>query len=151
MPVRKEQIMAVENELIIINEKGERIEMPPDAPSLENLRAAWADGEARQAFWEAHHAELLAKYPEQFVAVSKQGEVVAVAPDLLEVVQMIEDQGLNTRQTWIEFLTAHPEHLMTTADSKCCKVRLPWLRPHPKTAGSPRCSAGTSSATSNSR
>ena len=59
---------------------------------IAELDASWADGQARRRFWEAHYAEYLQRYPEQFVAV-KDGEVIATHTDLYELVRVLESKG----------------------------------------------------------
>lgn len=46
------------------------------------IELSFEEAERRQRFWNDHDAELLARYPEEFVAVNDAGDVVAHDPDL---------------------------------------------------------------------
>ena len=74
-------------------------------PSPEELEELWERAEAEQAFWDSHYSELLSKYPDQFVAVH-DGEVVATAFDLRDLVRDLEALGLQPSDVWIEFMRA---------------------------------------------
>lgn len=75
------------------------------APSIEGLLPALALGHARQLWWDAHYAELLAIYPERFVAV-KDGEVVATNEDLFVILDDVHALGLRSPEdVSIEFVT----------------------------------------------
>ena len=58
-----------------------------------------------RAFWDAHYRDLLAQYPDQFIAVN-DGEVVARARHIWDLVQDLEARGIDSRDTWITFLNA---------------------------------------------
>ena len=76
------------------------------APSIEGLLPALALGRERQLWWDAHYAELLALYPERFVAV-KDGEVVATSEDLAMLFYSLRDLGLSaSRDVSVKFLSA---------------------------------------------
>jgi hypothetical protein len=65
-----------------------------------------------QRFWDAHYAELLATYPEQFVAV-KDGRVVATNTDLALLVYELRDHGIDARtDVAIQFITAKSGSLL---------------------------------------
>lgn len=75
------------------------------APSIEGLLPALALGRERQLWWDAHYAELLALYPERFVAV-KDGEVVATSEDLFLILDDVHALGLRSPEdVSIEFVT----------------------------------------------
>lgn len=78
-----------------------------DVPGLAAADAAWEAAAARDAYWVTHYSELLARYPEQFVAVHA-GVVIAHGPDLVAVTREIESRGLEPRQAWLRFITADP-------------------------------------------
>lgn len=80
-------------------------------PRLNSARAAIADAEAEQAFWASHHAELMAKYPEEFVAVSK-GAVVAHSPKLQQLIQLIEGLHVDPTHVWVRFVTADQRNML---------------------------------------
>ena len=50
---------------------------------------------AKWRWWEEHYDELLAEYPEQFVAIDKNREVVAAAAHLTELHAIVTDMGLD--------------------------------------------------------
>ncbi len=65
-----------------------------------------------QAFWNDHYQELLAEYPEKFVAV-KEGSVVESNDHLAGLVDDLERSGLDIRtDVWIEFITARSASLL---------------------------------------
>ena len=63
------------------------------------------------AYYEAHHAELLARYPEQWVAISNQ-HVVGVAPDYEQLLDELQAKGFAVGQVLVEHLTRHDEVLI---------------------------------------
>ena len=79
--------------------------------SLESAREALQEAEAQDVFWREHHDELLAEYPEHFVAVSRDRFVAADA-DLLGLVQVIKDAGQDLQSVSIRFLTKDRRRLM---------------------------------------
>ena len=89
------------------------VEPAADAPSLDSpaVRAARKAAEDQLRFWTEHHAELLDRYPDQFVAVVNN-EVVATSSDLLQVVQALEAKGLEPRRAWVRFITADPRRYL---------------------------------------
>lgn len=63
-------------------------------------------------FWEEHYAELLAGYPEMFVAV-RDGHVVAANPDLAFLVYDLRDKHLDPRKdVAIEFISSNSARLL---------------------------------------
>lgn len=74
-------------------------------PTLEPSDALWQQAQAERAFWQRNHRTLLEKYPEQFVAV-RDGAVVATAPNLDELLRLLERQGLKPTDVWARFITA---------------------------------------------
>lgn len=73
--------------------------------------AAWQQSEERRAFWDAHRAELVAAYPDQFVAVV-DGGVIAADPDLLSLVQQVRAAGHELTVVWIEFMATDRHKLL---------------------------------------
>ncbi len=62
-----------------------------------------------RAFWKEHRAELKAKYPDQFVAISRAtGEVVAVAPDLSSALQAAKRAGYQQTEIWCRGMRTPP-------------------------------------------
>lgn len=81
------------------------------APDRDDILGAWKKADEEQAFWSAHHAQLLERFPDQFVAVAG-GAVVAAGPDLPQVIQLIESKGLELAGVWIRFIMTNPRGLM---------------------------------------
>ncbi len=74
-------------------------------PSIEEARQI-------QEFWNEHHTEFLARYPEQFVAV-KDETVVASNRDLAVLVDQLRQMGLDPRtDVAIEFISAKSGSLL---------------------------------------
>ena len=63
------------------------------------------------AYYEAHHAELLARYPEQWVAIYNQ-QIVGVAPDYEQLLDELQAQGCAVGHALVEHLTRHDELLI---------------------------------------
>jgi hypothetical protein len=82
-----------------------------DVPSLDDTDDLWERAEQEDAFWSQHYQTLLAKYPEQFVAVV-DGKVVAASTDLQALLQLLRAQRIEPTQAWTRFLTAHPERVI---------------------------------------
>jgi len=74
-------------------------------PSFENARAALHEAERRAAFWQEHHDEFLARYPEQFVAV-KDGTVEAADSDMDKLLGILRNRQIDPRDVWVKFITA---------------------------------------------
>ncbi len=87
------------------------IEVSMTPAGIADARAAFEAADVEDAFWLAHHAEFLEKYPDQFVAVS-DGDVVAMSPDLVELVSLLERRGLGVKDVWVEFMDADPRPLI---------------------------------------
>ena len=62
-------------------------------------------------YYEAHHKELLARYPEQWVAISNQ-QVVGVAPDYEQLLDELQAKGFSVGHVLMEHLTRHDELLI---------------------------------------
>lgn len=72
-----------------------------DIREREEAMATWR-------WWEEHHDELLARYPDQFVAIDKDRTVIAAAPGLLALYYVITAQGLDFGEDVdSKFLTAN--------------------------------------------
>ena len=79
----------------------------------EQMARAWNDAEERKVFWEAHYAEFAAKYPEQFVAVSRDtGQVIAVDESLDGVLDAAEEKGYTQHQVWLKYIDTGREFLL---------------------------------------
>ena len=61
------------------------------------------------AYYEAHHDELLEKYPEQWVAIYNQ-KVVGASPDYEQLLTDLEGKGVPIERTLFKHLT-HKEEL----------------------------------------
>ena len=62
--------------------------MSEDLREREEAMATWR-------WWEEHYDELLARYPEQFVAIDKNRVVVAAAATLDALANLLAAQGLD--------------------------------------------------------
>jgi hypothetical protein len=82
------------------------------APDLEGAREAWERAEAQQQFWQAHRAEFLERYPEQFVAASPDGEVIAADADLRRLIELLVAQGHNPQDLWLQFIATDPQRYL---------------------------------------
>jgi hypothetical protein len=73
--------------------------------SPEEVRRRFKRGREERAFWAAHYLDLLARYPDEWVAV-ENGEVIARAAHVWDLVQELEARGKDPRTTWTTFLNA---------------------------------------------
>lgn len=70
-----------------------------DVREREAAMATWR-------WWEEHHEELLAQYPEQFVVINKAREVIGAYPHLTDACNAIEAMGLDFRDDVdLDFIT----------------------------------------------
>ncbi len=66
-----------------------------------------------RAFWQAHRAELKARYPDQFVAIRRStGEVVAVEPDFSAALQAAKRAGFGQSEIWCRGMRTTPLNLI---------------------------------------
>ncbi|MDE2670016.1 MAG: hypothetical protein OXI51_10225 [Chloroflexota bacterium] len=73
--------------------------MSEDLREREEAMATWR-------WWEEHHEELLAKYPEQFVVIDKDRQVIGAYPHLTDASVAVEAMGLNfSDDVDLEFIT----------------------------------------------
>ena len=79
------------------------------APSeiQEELKRFGADAD----YCEAHYAELLERYPEQWVAIYNQ-EVVGAAKAIKGLVKQLERKGIRPGRTYRHYLTSVEEDLI---------------------------------------
>ena len=78
-------------------------------PSAATALRAWAEAEAEEAFWRDHYQAHLKAYPDQFVAAAKDdGRVVAADPDLIRLVGLVRERGLDVQRVWVRFMAATP-------------------------------------------
>lgn len=80
----------------------------PSVPTLDQAKDALRQADGGKAFWHAYARELLAKYPDQFVAVHK-GEIIATNSNLRQLIRDVKVKGLNPGQVWVRFLASNPE------------------------------------------
>lgn len=76
--------------------------------SDEAVRLARQRGEEELAFWTAHYEEFLATYPNQFIAILNK-RVVASHTDLLTLITLLEQQGLQPSDVWLRYVDADLE------------------------------------------
>ena len=87
-------------------------DLAEDIREREEAMATWR-------WWEEHHDELLARYPEQFVAIDKERTVIAAAPGLLALHYVITAQGLDfSEDVDSKFLTANKRWHFSRARSR---------------------------------
>jgi alkylhydroperoxidase/carboxymuconolactone decarboxylase family protein YurZ len=79
---------------------------------LERAREAWERAEAQQVFWQEHRAEFLERFPDQFVAASPEGDVIAADPDLQRLTQLLVARGIEPTSTWIQFIATDPQRYL---------------------------------------
>lgn len=60
------------------------------------------------AYYEAHHDELLEKYPEQWVAIYNQ-QVVGASPHYERLLDEVETRGYSVGHVLVHYLTRHDE------------------------------------------
>ena len=63
------------------------------------------------AYYEAHHEALLARSPEQWVAIYNQ-QVVGVAPDYEQLLDELQAKGFSVGHVLVEHLTRQDELLI---------------------------------------
>jgi hypothetical protein len=63
------------------------------------------------AYYEAHHDELLEKYPEQWVAIYNQ-KVVGASPDYEQLLNDLQAKGYSVGHVFVHYLTRHDEVLI---------------------------------------
>ena len=81
-------------------------DLAEDIREREEAMATWR-------WWEEHHAELLARYPEQFVAIDKNREVIAASPRLGDLYDTITAMGLDfSTDVDSNYLTANKRWLL---------------------------------------
>ncbi len=84
--------------------------MIANVPSLEEAEENWDEAERELRFWRDHYGELLHQYPDQFVAV-QDDTVVATNPDLDQLLDSLEHQGIEPTKVWVRFLATDPRRL----------------------------------------
>jgi hypothetical protein len=79
------------------------------APSSDSALRSWAAAEAEETFWRANYQTYLNAYLDQFVAAAKDdGRIIAADPDLLRIVQLVRERGLDMQRVWVRFMAASP-------------------------------------------
>ncbi len=63
------------------------------------------------AYFDAHRQELLARYPERWVAVY-DGRVVGTAKHLPRLMAQLERQGIPKGRAFVEYVTGHDDLLI---------------------------------------
>ena len=76
------------------------------------LLPSFEEAASIQRFWDQHYPELLADYPDKFVAVAN-GVVVASNSDLALLIYDLRDKGLNPRtDVAIEYISSKSATLL---------------------------------------
>ena len=78
---------------------------------MDKVQTALQRFKRNTAYYEAHHAELLERYPEQWVAIDHQ-QVVGVAPDYEPLLDELQAKGFAVGEVLVEHLTRHDELLI---------------------------------------
>ena len=80
-------------------------------PSLEGLRERFHERDTEVQWWADHQAEFAKLYPDQFVA-ARNGEVVAVAGDIVELRQKLAEKSLGFDDVISSFIRSDPSKLL---------------------------------------
>jgi hypothetical protein len=71
---------------------------------VADVREGFAHLEREHEFWQEHFEEYRELYPDEFVAVSPDGNVVAHSPDLGEFARRVRARGYTRRQFFSRFM-----------------------------------------------
>jgi len=82
-----------------------------------NIQAERDRFEADTLYLDAHRDELLARYPEQWVAVYKL-EVVGVAKEMEQLVKELKQNGVPPEYSYCEYLSAEPITLIVASGDR---------------------------------
>jgi hypothetical protein len=82
----------------------EKLRAVTDPAQLEDFRRAHEDGERRRRFWLSHWKELQKLHPDEWVAATDEGTVIAHSPELLYVWGFLEGRGLSPKDTYVEYM-----------------------------------------------
>ncbi len=99
--------MAVALELIPISDSHRLKSLGGPAWVAQDLR----DYRRRLLFLDANHAELVKKYPDQWVALASNGTLVA-APTMTEIIEKLERKGLHKNNAATKFMETPPRLLI---------------------------------------
>ena len=80
-------------------------------PSLEGLRERFHERGIEVQWWADHQAEFVKLYADQFVAV-RNGVVVAVADDIVELRQKLAEKALSFDDVISSFIRSDPSKLL---------------------------------------
>jgi len=78
------------------------VKIEPESDDV--VRSSYERGLREVAFWAAHRADLAARFPDEFVAVTEDGELVAHSPDLLAFVELLKASGFGRENLYSNFL-----------------------------------------------
>ena len=84
----------------------EHVDFPP--ADVNDMRVGFAHLEREVAFWQAHRQEYIDRFPDEFLAVTATGDVVAHSPDLVKFDELVRAAGFTRRQTFETFLEKTP-------------------------------------------
>jgi hypothetical protein len=71
----------------------------------EGMARRFQQAREERAYWETHYPELLAQYPDEWVAVG-DGKVIAHTQHVWDLLQRLDREGLDPRDSWITYLNA---------------------------------------------
>ena len=76
----------------------------------ESARRAWSAAEEETAFWREHGDVYLEQFPDQFVALAKDDgrHLIAADPDLVRLVALVRERGLDMQRVRVRFMAATP-------------------------------------------
>jgi len=78
---------------------------------LEEIREGLAQFNKDHNWLSEYHAELLEKYPDQWVAVFKE-KIVGAGPDLNQIIEDLRGQGIDTGRVAISLIETNPRPLI---------------------------------------
>ena len=99
--------MSVKLEIIPVSDSHRLKSLGGPARVAQELR----DFQKRIRFLDANHAELSKKYPDQVVALTSNGTLVA-APTMKELVEKLEQKGLDRRGAATKLMETTPRLLI---------------------------------------
>jgi hypothetical protein len=84
----------------------DRVKFPP--VDVDDMRAGFAHLEHEVAFWQSRRMEYMDRFPDEFVAVTTDGNLVAHSSDLVKFDELVRAAGFARRQMFETFLEKTP-------------------------------------------
>ncbi|HEY7802563.1 MAG TPA: hypothetical protein VIE40_07800 [Dehalococcoidia bacterium] len=82
-----------------------------EQPTFDDLLPLIEAADSEDRYWQAHDAEFRQMYDQQFVAVLG-GRVVGADPHLLKLSERLASEGIDIRETWLNFIGRDYARLM---------------------------------------